>query len=88
MVHPLLKKPGLDLLQEFSQSFDLKWGVPQGSWLGPLFFTICSSDLFSLLESHLPTVHAYVDDTQLYLSFSPRVGTGELDAVTAIENCI
>ena len=26
--------------------------------------------------------------TMLYLSFSPSVGTGELDAVTAIENCI
>ena len=33
-------------------------------------------------------MHAYADDTQLYLSFSPSVGTGELDAVTAIENCI
>ncbi|PFX16803.1 putative RNA-directed DNA polymerase from transposon X-element [Stylophora pistillata] len=74
--------------ETLSQSFDLKWGVPQGSCLGPLLFTIYSSDLFSLLESHLPTAHAYADDTQLYLSFSPSVGTGELDAVTAIENCI
>ena len=74
--------------ETLSQSFDLQWGVPQGSCLGPLLFTIYSSDLFSLLESHLPTAHAYADDTQLYLSFSPSVGTGELDAVTAIENCI
>ena len=74
--------------ETLSQSFDLKWGVPQGSCLGPLLFTIYSSDLFSLLESHLPTAHAYADDTQLYLSFSPSVGTGELDAVTAFENCI
>ena len=74
--------------ETLSQSFDLQWGVPQGSCLGPLLFTIYSSDLFSLLESHLPTVHAYADDTQLYLSFSPGVGTGELDAVTAIETCI
>ena len=74
--------------ETLSRSFDLKWGVPQGSCLGPLLFTIYSSDLFSLLESHLPTAHAYADDTQLYLSFSPSDGTGELDAVTAIENCI
>ena len=81
---------GLIKENQLSQSFDLKWGVPQGSCLGPLLFTIYSSDLFSLLESHLPTAHAYADDTQLYmyLSFSPSVGTGELDAVTAIENCI
>ena len=74
--------------ETLSQSFDLQWGVPQGSCLGPLLFTIYSSDLFSLLESHLATAHAYADDTQLYLTFSPSVGTGELDAVTAIENCI
>ena len=74
--------------ETLSQSFDLQWGVPQGSCLGPLLFTIYSSDLFSRWESHLPTAHAYADDTQLYLSFSPSVGTGELDAVTAIENCI
>ena len=74
--------------ETLSQPFDLKWGVPQGSCLGPLLFTIYSSDLFSILESHLPTAHAYADDTQLYLSFSPSVGTGEVDAVTAIENCI
>ena len=74
--------------ETLSQSFDLQWGVPQGSCLGPLLFTIYSSDLFSLWESHLPTTHAYADDTQLYLSFSLTVGTGELDAVTAIENCI
>ena len=72
--------------ETLSQSFDLQWGVPQGSCLGPLLFTIYSSDLFSLWESHLPTAHAYADDTQLHLSFS--VGTGELDAVTAIENCV
>ncbi|XP_067045506.1 uncharacterized protein [Acropora muricata] len=74
--------------ETLSQSFDLQWGVPQGSCLGPLLFTIYSIDLFSLWESHLPTTHAYADDTQLYLSFSLTVGTGELDAVTAIENCI
>ena len=70
--------------EKLSQSFDLQWVVPQGSCLGPLLFTIYSSDLFSLWESHLPTTHAYADDTQLYLSFSLSVGTGELDAVTAL----
>lgn len=47
-----------------------------------------SSKLFEILKFHLPTAHAYVDDTQLYLSFIPAVSTNETDAISAVENCI
>ena len=40
------------------------------------------------MKSHLPSVHTYVDDTQLYISFNPVDKTSEADAVIAIENCI
>ena len=63
--------------ETLSQSFDLKWGVPQGSCLDPLLFTIYSSDLFSLLESHLPTAHAYADDTQFILVPRGRASFGQ-----------
>ena len=49
-----------------SQPFDLKWGVPQGSCLRPLLFTIYTQNLFSILESHLPTSYTYADDTPIY----------------------
>ena len=71
-----------------SQSLNLDFGVPQGSCLGPLLFTIYASKLFDVIKVHLPTVHCYADDTQLYVSFSPNISTGQFEAVTAIQHCV
>ena len=40
-----------------SEKFDLKWGGSQGSCLGPLLFKLYTSELFNILEAHLPSVH-------------------------------
>ena len=53
---------------ETSRSLDVKHGVPQGSCLGPLLFILYVSKLFTIVERHLPEVHAYADDTQLYIA--------------------
>ena len=71
-----------------SRKFYLQCGIPQGSCLAPLLFIIYSSKLFEILKFHLPTAHAYEDDTQLYLSFSPVVNGSQADAISAVENCI
>ncbi|KAL9961852.1 hypothetical protein ACROYT_G030880 [Oculina patagonica] len=71
-----------------SEKFNLSCGVPQGSCLGPLLFTIYASSLFDIMKSHLPSVHTYADDTQLFISFNPVDNTSEAEAVIAIENCI
>ena len=52
-----------------SSLLDVQRGVPQGSILGPLLFTIFTSDLPSML--HHCSVQLYADDTQLYLSMPP-----------------
>lgn len=46
-------------------------GVPQGSILGPLLFTIYTSDLPSVLTSSC-TMHLYADDAQLQVASNPQ----------------
>ena len=44
-------------------TFPLAQGVPQGSCLGPLMFTVYISELFDIVGGRLPRVHSYADDT-------------------------
>ena len=71
-----------------SDRFGIDFGVPQGRCLGPLLFVIYSSKLFNIVSRHLPNVHAYADDTQLYLAFKPGNYANETAAVSSIQFCI
>ena len=71
-----------------SDSFDLRFGVPQGSCLGPLLFAVYASKLFEIVQDHLPNAHCFADDTQLYLPFDPNGPTDQTMALDAMERCI
>ena len=71
-----------------SRSCSLEFGLPQGSCLGPLVFTIYVGELLEIVKPLLPTVMCYADDTQLYMSFSPKEETGEVEALANMEKCI
>ena len=71
-----------------SDSFDLRFGVPQGSCLGPLLFVVYASKVFEIVQVHLPNAYCFADDTQLYLSFNPNSLTDQVKALEAMERCI
>lgn len=52
-----------------SQSHNITTGVPQGSILGPLLYSIFTSNFVKYLK--YSKYHLYADDTQIYLSFRP-----------------
>ena len=75
--------------ESLSKPFKLECGVSQGSsCLGPLLFTLYTSEYFEIIKYHLPMIHCYADDSQVYISFSPNDRAEQLAVVKNMEDCI
>ena len=88
--HPYLTDRSQQVIigSDRSRTMDIHYGVPQGSCLSPLLFSIYTSQIFDIVSDHLPIVHCFTDDTQLYLSFCPDDQASQDVAVAAMEACI
>ena len=70
-----------------SRSVGLCFGVPQGSVLRPLFFTIYCLGLNHVFEHHQLRYHMYADDTQLYVEFPRDQPVHATTAIARISRC-
>ena len=66
----------------------LVYGFPQGSVLGPKNFKRYSKPIGIIARKHGLSFHLYADDTQLYVTFSPKDQHDQLQAIKTLQNCI
>ena len=76
------------VMGETSPPVEVKYGVPQGSVLGPSLFSIYTLPIGDIARRHRLEIHLYADDTQIYISFKVPSNLDELTARKRIEACI
>ena len=83
--YPNSGKQRIKIDGHLSDAFQLPYGVPQGSVLWQLLFTIYTTPLNSVISKFNVTHHLYADDKQIYLELDSR----NFDSsITELANCL
>ena len=70
----------------WSDPVALDFGVPQGLFLGPVFFMMYTSPIGSICRSNPVEYQLFTDDEQMYLSFKPSKSSSDRLYYTTREN--
>ena len=68
-----------------SEAVYISFGVPQGSVLGSILFTLYTAPLSHVIAEHDVEHHLYADDTHIYISPS---GSEALESLTDLKSCV
>jgi hypothetical protein len=71
-----------------SDPFPMSCGIPQGSVLGPVLFSLYTAPLGDVVRKYGVDFHLYADDTQIYMALEPGSHSSQTVLLSTLQACI